>query len=160
MRKIINIAIELESIIADKLQTNKNCYSEDCFCWSMALSSQKSLIEILNQASLQPDSFPEYPDFIEDDIVGVATIWKEFGKNITSYDRTQMVELMIFLNLHTQMSDFYIQSAANIPHPLSKFFLQSLSEIKKLQALRMEMLKSTIQNYLWSHLGYSPFHKN
>ena len=36
--------------------------------------------------------------------------------------------------IHTQMSDFYIQSAANIPHPLSKFFLQSLSEIKKLQA--------------------------
>ncbi len=160
MKTALEIALQLERKIADKLQTNLNCHGEKYTYWATALRCQQELLSIINLAQLQPESFPEYPDIDEELIIGSNDIWQQSATHIDTYEPTQLLELIICADLHNTLSNFYTQAAANIAHPLSKIFLQSLSEIKKLQSLKMDMLKRTQQNLLWGQLGYSPFSKD
>lgn len=160
MKNILNIAIDLEMQIADNLQTNKNKYSEVHKYWASLLLSQEKLIDLLNQARIQPVSFPEYPDTDADAIVPESELWQTYCAAVAEYDAAQLVALLSVRDLYGDMQEFYTQSAANVAHPLSKIFLQSLSEVKKLQQLKLSMLSATYQNKLWERLGYAPFNKN
>lgn len=156
MKKSLNIAIALENKILEKLTVLKNQYPEGIH-WAMACDSQAKLVEVLNTAWLQPESFPEYPDIDTSSIIFSNDVWQNVCTKIDKYNVTGMVETMSMKNLHEKMAEFYSQSSNNTAHPLSKIFLQSVSELKKMQAMKISMLVSAYQNKLWEELGYSPF---
>lgn len=156
MKKSLNAAIALENKILDKLTVLKNQYPEEMH-WALMRASQEKLVELLNAAWLQPESFPEYPEIDTSSIILPSERWQNVCVTISSYNTTCLLETMSISHLHDKMSEFYNQSSSNIAHPLSKIFMQSMVELKKLQSLKVDMLSSSYQNKLWEELGYAPF---
>lgn len=156
MKKSLNIAIGLENKILDKLTVLKNQYPEEMH-WALMRASQEKLVELLNMAWLQPESFPEYPEIETSSIILPNERWQNVCTKINSYNTTGLLETMSISNLHEKMSEFYSQSSSNIAHPLSKIFMQSMVELKTMQSMKVGMLASSYQNKLWEELGYAPF---
>lgn len=156
MKKSLNIAIGLENKILDKITVLKNQYPEDMH-WALLRASQEKLIELLDKAWLQPESFPEYPEIDMVSIILPSERWQNVCTKINSYNTTGLIETMSIRSLYDEMNNFYEQAAANTAHPLSKIFMQSIAELKKLQSMKVSLLASSYQNKLWEELGYSPF---
>lgn len=156
MKTSLNIAINLENKILEKLTVLKNQYPEGMH-WALMCASQEKMVELLSSAWLQPESFPEYPEIDTASIILLSERWQNVCTKITSYNTTGLIETMSISHLQEEMAEFYRQASNNMAHPLSKFFLQSLSELKRLQSMKVGMLASSYQNKLWEELGYAPF---
>lgn len=156
MKKSLNIAIGLENKILDKITVLKNQYPEEMH-WALMRASQEKLVELLNIAWLQPESFPEYPEIDTVSIILPSERWQNVCVKINAYNSTGLVETMSIRTLYDEMNVFYNQAGNNTAHPLSKIFMQSVAELKKLQSIKTNMLASAYQNKLWEELGYSPF---
>lgn len=160
MKESLQAAYELELANLNQLQEWQKKAVTDIDYWQLLIDSQQKFLDILRVAMLQKESFPDYPEITPTQVLGESEVWQQaIAKALAANDYTaeNILPLIMLTATGDRLQDFYQQAAGNVAHPLSKIFLNSLSELKQLQNMKAGMVLSAWQNKLWGKLGFAPF---
>ena len=154
MLSTFQTALELEKTLLQLLaeEAERNAFL------TRAMDGQTRWVSLLTEASGTTEAFPVYPEIMADQFVVADPGWmEELGKlQERGLSDGQLLRLGALLGAYTLLVDYYRQAQLNEPHPMTKLFLSSCAEIKRLQKASIEKVYRLVSHDIWKKIGFSP----
>ncbi len=158
MLSTFQTALELEQTLSQLLAEEARQNAALTKAVALQMDVQARWLAILTEASGATEAFPVYPEITAEQLVAADPEWmEELGKlQQQGLPDGQLLRLGALLAAYTLLVDYYRQAQLNEPHPMTKLFLSSCAEIKRLQKASIEKVYRLASHDIWKKIGFSP----
>lgn len=158
MLSTFQAAIELEKTLLQLLseEVEQNALLGDAI--ALQIGCQTRWLSLLTEAADATEAFPVYPEILADLFVVVDLQWMEMLAKLQQqgFPSGQLLRLSALMGAYALLVDYYRQAQINEPHPITKLFLSSCVEVKRLQKASLEKVYRLASHDVWKKISFSP----
>ncbi|BBB93052.1 MAG TPA: hypothetical protein PKA28_01540 [Methylomusa anaerophila] len=122
--------------------------------------TQSLIFDLLQETSDVNIDYAKLPEVNLTVLIAADDLWQKAVSSYTDAPPINTDDLIQMWTIYASIeksAQYYQQASLNSPHPATRLFLSSLSEIKNILRRRVSGVLRMIYNDVWSEVGFAPF---